>query len=606
MHSYSGKCLVIDLTTQKAETRGLPEGLLRSYLGGVGLGTRLLMEWVKPGTDPLSPNNALIFASSGLAGTMAPATSNHALVTKSPLTGFLSDSVSSGRWSLSLKRAGYDAIVVTGAASSPVYVFVDNEIVHFGKADHLSGESSPRTSEAIRRSIGDDRVQVASIGPAGENLVSYACIDDGYPPSHRGGAGAVMGSKKLKAIAIRGTKSVSVHDLHELERASVDLYARAQTKAVAKYRGFGTLDNLQSMNRLGALPTRNFRESSFEQADNLSGEYLATYCRVRANACPTCPIACEQLHRVPDGLYSGTEAMLDYQSLAALGPLCGISDIPAILKAVGLCQLYGMDTVSTGSSIAWAMESFEEGAFTKDDTEGIDLSFGNSDAMLGMVERIGKRNGLGKLLAEGTKRASAKLGRGSAQWAMHSKGLELSGCDPRSAEGQALWSAIGLQAQCHDCCPCWVLDMDSSADVSTSNKDMEDLAAISESLMICHLMRGCFNDFLSEGAYLYALATGIEVTPSELKQAGERINNLKKAFNIREGWRRIDDWLPPRLFEEARPPGKKTGNVLSEKKLEAMIDDYYRVRGWTAEGLVPIEKLETLRMDDILETVMRS
>jgi len=581
----------------------LPDSLLRSYLGGVGLGARLLTEWARPGTNPLDSDNPIVFASSGLAGTIAPATSNHAVVTKSPLTGFLSDSVSSGRWSLSLKHAGYDALLIAGAASSPVYVFVDNEVVHFSTADHLSGESSPRTSEAIRRHIGDERVQVAAIGPAGENLVSYASIDDGYPPSHRGGAGAVMGSKKLKAIAIRGTRSVSVHDLHGLESATIDLHSKTRGEATANYRDFGTPGNLLAVDQLGALPTRNFRESSFEGVENLTGEYLARYCRVRANACPTCPIACKQLHRMPDGLYPGVEVTLDYQSLAALGPLCGINDIHAILKAVELCQLYGIDTVSTGGSIAWAMESFEKGLLTKDDTAGVDLSFGNPDALLQMVERIAQRSGIGNLLAEGTMRASAKLGRGSEKWAVHSKGLELSGYDPRRAEGQALWFAVGLQAQSDTCCPCWVLDQDSASDPSLSNQEREDLAAIFESLMVCALMRSCFQDFLSEAAHLYALATGIKLSPEEMKQAGERINNLKKAFNIREGWTRTHDWLPPRLFEGAASSAKETQNLLSEKRLHELIDFYYQARGWTPEGLIPIEKFKSLEMGDVLETV---
>lgn len=599
MHSYSSKCLVIDLTEQKAVVRKLPESWLRSYLGGVGLGTRLLFEWVKPKTDPLSPDNVIIFASGGLAGTMAPASSNHAIVTKSPLTGFLSDSVASGHWSLSLKRTGFDALVVTGAASTPIYLLVDNEAAHFKKADHLSGKSAPQTSEEIRRHLADDRIQVASIGPGGENLVCYASISDGYPLSQRGGAGAVMGSKKLKAIAIRGTKPISAYDLPALERASIELYGKAQPDAVSKSRRSETLDCLQAVNRSGALPTGNFQECTFAGADRLSWEHT-----VKAIACPTCPIACRHLLRVVDGPYAGAEAALDYQTLAALGPLCRVDDMPAILKASELCQLYGLDTVSTGGSIAWAMESFERGLFTRDDTEGIDLSFGNADALVEMVERIGKSEGIGSVLAEGTKRASSRLGRNSEKWAMHCKGLEIAGCDPRGAEEQALSSAIGLQTESLSCPLCSTRNADPPTNMSLRNQEREDLAAIFASLMICDLTRDCFQDPLTEAAHLYASATGMDLTPADLRLAGERVNTLKKAFNIREGWRRSDDSLPPRLLEDTPCPKKRKSDVLSGNKLQAMIDDYYQTRGWTAEGRMPLSKLRALGMDDLLDMAM--
>jgi aldehyde:ferredoxin oxidoreductase len=598
LDSYSGKCLVIDLTTRRAETRGLPESLLRSYLGGAGLGTRLLAEWVAPGTAPLSPGNVVVFASSALAGTVAPCSSNHATVTKSPLTGFLSDSVSSGHWSLSLKRAGYDALIVTGAAESPAYLLVDDEIVHFNTAGHLWGRNSAETAEEIRRYVGDERVRVAAIGPAGERLIRYACIDDGYPLSHRGGAGAVMGSKKLKAIAVRGTKAVSVHDLCSLEEASLALHARVRTAPASKHRQSAILDCLLAINRLGALPARNFRKSSIEGTERLGEEKTDGYRLVKTLACPSCPVACRHLLQVIEGPYSGAAATLDYQTLAALGPLCGIDDMPAILKAAELCQRYGMDTVSTGGSIAWAMEGFESGLFTKEDTRGTDLSFGRSDALIEMVKQIGERQGIGDLLAEGTRRASVKLGRGSEQWVMHSKGLELSGCDPRTAQDQALWSAVGLQTESHDCPPCRGSAADPPGNAGSRNKAREDRAALFASLMICDQMSDCFQDFLPEAANLYRSATGIEISPAELERTGERISTLKKSFNIREGWKRTDDWLPARLLEDAASHEKARSGALSETKLKAMLDEYYEARGWTVEGLIPQSKLKALGLDN--------
>jgi aldehyde:ferredoxin oxidoreductase len=597
LDSYSGKYLAVDLTTRRAETRSLPQDLLQRCLGGVGLGTRLLAEWVAAGTAPLSPGNAIVFASSALAGTVAPCSSNHATVTKSPLTGFLSDSVSSGHWSLSLKRAGYDAVVVTGAAESPVYLFVNDEIIHFNAAEHLWGRNTQETSEEIRRHLGDDRVRVAAIGPAGERLVSYACIDDGHPLSHPGGAGAVMGAKKLKAIAIRGTRAVSVHDLRRLEEASLALNARAGT--AAKKGLSAILDCLLAVNGKDALPTMNFRESCFEGAAGLAREDKPGYRAVKASACPSCPLACRHLLQATAEPYAGAAATLDYRTLAALGPLCGIDSMPAILKAAELCRQYGMDSVSTGGCIAWAMESFERGLLAEKDTGGVHLSFGKADALMEMVRQIGERRGLGDLLEEGTRLAAARLGKGSEQWAMHSKGLEMSGCDPRRAETDALRLAIGLQNASHDCPPCLDSTIGPQSDPGSQNKAREDRAALFDSLVLCGQSEDCFQDFLPEAASLYAAATGVRLSSAELERTGERINALKKSFNIREGWKRSDDWLPPRLLEGVASAKKVKAGGLTETKLKAMLDDYYEARGWTAEGLIPRQKLKVLGLDDL-------
>ncbi len=611
MYSYSGKCLVVDLTTQSTRLEELPESLLSSYVGGVGLGTRLLLEKSTPGAEPLSPDNPVVFASSGLAGTMVPTASKHAVVTKSPLTGLVGDSLSSSHWSLALKRAGYDALIITGMASSWVSLFIDDDIVHFRKADHLLGKGSSQAEEAIRRETGDNRVRVASIGPGGERLVRYACIsNDSNRQAGRTGTGAVMGSKRLKAIAIRGTRPISVWDLDGLQKVCAGLYAKAQTPATEKYRILGTPANVLVLNRLSALPTRNFQQASFEGAEGISGEHLAECYLAKVTACATCPIACEHLYRVQDGPYAGLEMMLDYETLFALGPLCGISSVPAILKAAELCDFYGIDTISTGGCIAWAMECFEKGLLTTNDTQGLRLSFGNPDALVEMVERIGKRDGVGDLLAEGTRRASAQLKRGSEHWAIHSKGLELPGYDPRSMKTQALGFAVGLRGGCHNRSPSYEVDMSPGVDRLKAelgrgllNKEKEDFAAVLDSLILCKFMRRCFEDFFLEASQLYTLATGINMSPADLKQVGERVNNLKKAFNIREGWTHADDWLPPRMFKDPIPSGEAKGAVLSEIELRMMIDDYYRARGWTAEGLIPPRKLKELKMDDVTELI---
>jgi aldehyde:ferredoxin oxidoreductase len=591
LYSYSGKYLVIDLTSQRTEVRELPERLLRAYLGGAGLGTRLLPEWSKPGADALSPDNPIVFACGGLSGTMAPASACHAVVTKSPLTGFLTSSVSSGLWSLALKRTGYDALVITGAASSPVYLFIDDDKVHFRKADRLTGKGCPQTEAIIRQETGDSRVQVASIGPAGEALVRFATIKDGHRLPHRGGVGAVMGSKKLKAIAIRGTRPISVPDIGGMQKACTDLNAHLHQSAASRGE-LAPAACLLSDSQRCPLPARNYQQSISDGAGGLAAECTKEGYLLKVIACPTCPVACQHVYRVTDDPNSDEQVVLEKEALSALGPLCGMYSLPVILKAIELCQFYGLDPVSAGASVAWAMECFERGLLTSKDTQNLDLSFGSADGVVETIRRIGQRSGIGSILAEGVKRASAKIGQGSEHWAMHVKGLEIAGCDPRGTKSLALGLAVGLRTPTLD---------DSNGDSSSSVKDREDLAAACDSTAICPQALGHFRDLPQEAARLYTLATGTPTSAAEIMRAGERINNLKKAFNIREGWQHADDWLPPRLFKDPIPSGKSKGAVVSDKELPVAIDDYYRARGWTPDGLIPTEKVKALGMDDILE-----
>ena len=606
MYLYHGKILIINLTTRESRVEEISPSLLKGYLGGAGLATRLLYQYLPAGTDAFSPDNPLVFASSGLGGTMIPASSKHAVATKSPLTGLIGDSLSSSFWSLALKRTGFDAIIITGAAASPTYLFIDNEITHFKKAEHLWGKGSPETEGYIRSEIRDNRVAIASIGPGGENLVRYACItNDINRQAGRTGTGAVMGSKKLKAIALRGTQPIKVQNLEEVERISSDLIRKAQGPATEKYRVVGTPINVSVLNILSALPTRNFQQSSFEKAENISGERLAERYLTKVMACASCPVACGHIYTVADGACSGAQWELDYESLYALGPLCGIDHAWAIIKAAELCDHYGIDTISTGSSIAWAMECFDKSLLTKEDTGGIELTFGNHAALVAVIEKIGNRDGIGDLLADGVRLAASRLGRGSEQWAMHSKGLEIPGYDPRAMKTLALGFAVGLRGACHNRSPAYEVDMSGQVNRFKDEpgrgllvKEQEDFAAVFDSLILCKFIRKCFDNFYAEMAYLYSQATGLDITPSELKIAGERINNIKKAFNIREGWKRGDDWLPPRLFSDPVTEGEGKGTVISEEGLSLMIDDYYQARGWTDAGIVSEDKLRTLQLED--------
>ena len=601
--------LHIDLSAQRVSSFPLPPSYSQLFLGGIGLAVRLLWDYTPVGVDPFDPANPLVFAPGPLTGTLAPASAKHAVAAKSPLTGFVGDSLSGGAWSLALKRTGCDALVITGAASELTYIFIDDGRVHFRRADSLRGRGCYETEQAIRQELGDSTVRIAAIGPAGERLVRYAAIGNDYSrQAGRTGLGAIMGAKKLKAIAVRGTRPVAMGDGQALEALCLELYRRAQGPSTEKYRVLGTPGNVLMLNRLAALPTRNFQQSTFEWAEQVSGELLYDRNLVKITACATCPIACDHHYRGRDEPYAATHASLDYETLYALGPLCGVDHPSAIIRAAELCDHYGLDTISTGVSIAWAMECFERGILKRGDFDGLEPRFGNQVAMVTLVERIGRREGLGDVLAEGVKRAAAAVGGGSEQWAMHAKGLELPGYEPRAMKTLALGYAVGTRGACHNRSAAYEVDMSARVDRLQAGPErgamameQEDFAAVLDSLGLCKFLRRCFTDFYAEAAALYTLATGLEMDAQGLKRVGERVSNLKKAYNIRQGWSRHDDWLPPRVFREPLPTGVARGAVLTESELNMMIDAYYRARGWTAEGLIPKEKLRELSLEDLIQ-----
>ncbi|MBM4463765.1 MAG: aldehyde:ferredoxin oxidoreductase, partial [Chloroflexi bacterium] len=406
------------------------------------------------------------------------------------------------------------------------------------------------------------------------------------------------------AIAIRGTGAVKVADMAQLEAMTLDIYRKAQTAATEKYRVLGTLSNVLTLNRLAAMPTRNFQSSVFEGAEKISGEYLLEHYQPKIVACGACPIACEHIFQLGEGPYAGTKVRVEYESLYALGPLCGIDDAQIIIRACDLCDSYGMDTLSTGGCIAWAMECYERGLLSKQDTGGVELTFGNGQAVLAMINQIGNNEGLGRLLSQGVRRASAEVGHGSEYWAMHSKGLEIPGYDPRSMKTMALGYATGLRGACHNRSAAYEVDMMPDIDRLKGDRERgamavvkENFAAVLDSLIICKFLRRCFDAFYEDIAKMYTLVTGIEFSQSDIALVGERVNNLKKVFNIREGWKPGDDWLPPRIFRDALPDGVAKGVVLTENELREMIEGYYEARGWTREGLVPEAKLRELGIE---------
>lgn len=608
MYGYHGKVMVIELANQSVRWEALEEDVLVRFLGGTGLGAYLLYAYCPPGVDPLSPENPLIFATSPLVGSRLTTSSKFAVVTKSPLTGFIGDSLSSSFLATELKKTGFDAIVVTGRASSPTLLVITDDSVEFLDASHLAGMSTSKSEEAVKAQLGG-MYRVASIGPAGENLVRFASIaNDGGRQAGRTGPGAVMGSKNLKAIAVRGRKMVSFADPNALGVIRADLSRRSLGDATEKYRTLGTLANVSVFNRLGTLPTRNFQQSTFEGAEAVSGETFRTSHHVRNAHCANCTIGCEHIVTTTDNGRDATGRM-EYESSFALGPLVGVADANTVIRASRLCDEMGMDTISAGGSVAWAMECFENGLLTANDADGIDLRFGDGRALLAALQMIAHRTSLGDILAEGSRRASETLGNGSQNWAMHVKGLEMPGYEPRSLKTMALALSVSTRGACHNRSSAYEADFSNRVDRLTVDDERgritmegEDYSAVLDSLIWCKFLRKAFADFYGESASIYERLTGWATTPEDLAQAGERINNLKKLFNIREGWTRADDTLPERVFVEALPNGAVKGVGLTRADVDMMIDGYYRARGWTEDGLIPYGKIDGLELRDVVQS----
>jgi len=610
MHAYTGKILHVDMTTQTTRVQTVEPEFLKKYLGGVGLATRLVYDNTPAGCDPLGPDNTLCFACSAFAGTPIPVGTKHGVAAKSPLTGFIGDSLSGSHFSEMLRRAGWDGLVIKGQAPRWTLLFIDDDRVSFMDASAYLGQGAVEVQSVIRDRLGDENVRVSAIGPAGENLVRFASIDNDGRQVGRTGNGAVMGSKRIKAIAIRGTRPVTVADPKGLMEAGLKLIKTSQGPGTLKYRSLGTPSNVLNMNAIGVLPTRNFSETTFEHADTISGEYLRDHFKVKAVACSGCSIACEQWGVVREGKYKGAKIGLDYEPLFAVGSNCGIGTLPPIIKLVEMADDLGLDAMSAGVVISWAMECYEKGLLTREDCDGLECNFGNEDAAIALMEKIAHRDGIGDLLAEGTKRASEKLGKGSEHFAMHCKGLEMPGYDVRSLKTFAAGLAVGTRGACHNRSLAYELDIKGVVDRFTAEPgrgplmvENENFACVLDCLVLCKFLRNCFDDFNTDVARIYTMTTGIDLTPEELLAVGERVWNLKKAFNIREGWTRADDTLPPRVLNDPIPAGPSKGSYVTAEELDMLIGDYYQARGWTDEGLIPRSKLIELGLEDIADEI---
>jgi len=615
LHGYAGRVLHVDLSTGKTHVEPLNEDYARKYIGGIGLGMRMWLDHSKPGVEPFSPENPLIISTGPISGTMWPTGGNgHAFVAKSPQTYGVGEAKAHGSFGTELKRAGYDVVIFKGKAERPSYVWIDDDSVQVLDAANLMGKSPAATEDAIREELGDYYIRVAAIGVAGEKLSRIACIiNDKTRAAGRTGLGAVMGSKNLKAVAVRGTRDITVEKLDEFMEYVKEFHERMKGPAAQKYRTLGTPENVLVHNSLACMPTRNYNNASFEGAEKVSGEVLNEKYVAKIIGCSSCAMRCEHMCVVTEGPYKNTMTRMEYETLWALGPYCGVDRLDAIIKGMELSNHYGVDAISAGVIAGFAMDCYENGILTQKELDGIDARFGNAEAMVQLVEKIGKCEGIGSILTEGVKVAAQKIGKGAEKLAQHIKGVEVTGYDLRCLKTAALGFAVSFRGADHNRHGAYAFDVKGKVNRLIAEKGrgkmvkgMEDSYAVIDSLIVCKFSRGTYYKEFEDMAKLYALVTGFAMTPEDLRLAGERINNVGRLFNVREGLGRKDDTLPWKVMHLPIPDeGPSKGAMVTQAELDLLLDDYYEARGWTREGVPTSEKLKELGMDDLIHITER-
>ena len=591
-HGYHGRYLRIDVSSGAAEAISLSDSVLRRFLGGSGLGAYLLLAESGARPDPLAAEMPIAFVFSPLVGSPITTSAKFAVVCKSPLTGRFNDALASSGFAIAGKKTGFDALVIRGRASKPIVLVVDEGTVRFQCAASVWGQSTTRSAQLLRDQL-EHGYELATIGPAGEQLVRYASISHDGRHAGRGGSGALLGSKNIKAIAVRGSHRCAWHQPAQLARYASEISVRSFGPATAKYRELGTASNLLAFNRLHVLPTHNFQQATFDEAVSLAPETIEqTRSRARAS-CKACTIGCEHLYQLST---TDTKVRVEYENLFALGPLCGISDADAVMAASQRCDELGIDTISTGGTIAFAMECAQRGLLAEPW-----LRFGDAAAMLEAIELIGRREGLGDQLAEGSRSLAESIGAEAMKFAPQVKGLELPGYEPRTLQTMALGLAVGTRGADHNRSSAYEVDFSSQVDRRNVSDEAvglaieaENKAALLDSLILCKFLRGVFDDLWHESAEMLRMITGWDVDDRELQATAARIISTKKRFNILAGWTPEEDTLPDRFFDDALPDDPAR---LSRDRLGKLIGSYNLARGWTEDGFIPPETLQALGID---------
>ena len=613
LFGYNGKILRINLTYGTAKTESIDEAFCRKHIGGAGFVSYFLLKEVEPGIDPLGPENRLVFATGPLTGIPLPGSGRHCVGAKSPLTGGFAKSEVGEYWGAELKRAGFDALIIHGKSPKPVYVWINDGKAEIKDATHLWGQYTKETEEAIKKELNNKKIRTAMIGPGGENLVKFSCIMHGTRnAAGRGGLGAIMGSKNLKAIAVRGTQSPTMarpDGVKKLKHWIVD-----NMNKVSTLRNFGTGANMDGYERLGNLPIRNFRDGDFPEAHKLGAQTIKDTIRIGMEGCYACPVRCRKVVElndpyVVDPAYGGPE----YETLGGLGSNCGIDDLSTVSRASALCNAYAIDTLSTGGTIAFAMECYENGLITTEETSGIELTFGNGEAMLQMIDKIARREGIGDLLAEGSARAAKTIGKGAEAFSIQVKNLELAMHEPRLNKALALGYMVNPHGADH-CCNMIDISFNDNADtpmvtikdavpLGFSSVPFEDIGPkkiallkiaqlkriILDSLTLCHFLPYSYEQV----ADVTAAVTGWNTSVMEQLRVAERTLTMARMFNVRQGFTDEDDKLPSRFFSPTTA-GALSNTSLDPDQLDQAKKYYYNLMGWNSKGVPTPEKLEEL------------
>jgi aldehyde:ferredoxin oxidoreductase len=620
---YMGRILRIDLSSRQARQEPLEEGNVKALLGGRGLAAKYYWDEIGPEVEPLSAENKLIFMTGPVTGVRLPTSTKFQLATRSPATGIYLCTNSSGDFGPYLKRAGFDSLIVEGRAESWTYVSIRDDRVEFHDAAPLLGTSTSECQRLMKEAAraagsraagggadGGGRALPAaalSIGPAGERAVALSCIGVDERFFGRGGPGAVMGWKRLKGIVVQGSGTIPIAD----EAAVREIYRAAAANlknSRASHTEYGTPQFVESLNELGCLPTRNFQTSWFEGAEKIDAHAMVEGYTVRNSACFMCPIACGKVNEVRKGPFSGARARTEYETVAMLGSNCGIDDFGAIVRAAELCDELGIDTISTGSAIALTMELFEKGLITSQDTEGIEARFGNAEALVSLVTLIAEQRGIGALLAEGM----GSVQRKRPEWKPYIlavKGQSFSAYEPRGFHGNSLTFGTASRGACHSVGG-WTVrhelfskDYDRFATRGKGKlvKTVQDNRAYVDSLGVCTVARSSMGFSDSPSGQALEAVTGWGFTP-QLLEIGERIYNLERVILNREGVRRADDQMPERIMNDPIQSGPVQGRRVTREMYNEMLDEYYRERGWDADGVVREETLQTLGLSALLGT----
>jgi aldehyde:ferredoxin oxidoreductase len=607
---FTGKVLRVDLTADKVAVEPTRMEWAKQYIGGKGLGARYLYDELKPGTDPLSPDNPLMIWTGPLVGTMVPLTSRYVVITKSPLSGTFLDTYAGGYFGPELKYAGFDGIIVKGRATKPSYLWVNDGKAEIRDAGNVWGKDMFKTEEILRDEVGHKFARVAGIGQAGEKLSRIAGVtSDITRNAGRGGAGAVFGSKNLKAVVAKGSLGVEVPKIDEFMRMAREML---WTDVVDNPDNAGMITDgtpiIVDMSQDAAiLPTNNWHSGQFDGYQGIDSDALKTRVFVRKKACFSCGLACGSYAKVRDGMFKGSSTEgPEYETLGVAGSNCGIRNIEAIVKFAEECDRLGLDTMSAGSAIGFAMDLFEKGIITKEDTGGLDLKFGNEEAYAKMPEMIAMRSTkIGDLLAEGSLRAARAIGKDTEKLVMHSKGSEYPAYDPRGSIGMALAYATSDRGADHN--RAWPVASDAYGDGDPWSTEGKAQTCHDEQILKSYKWSMIFCDFYGVSAenmaMYYTAVTGLPADADWLNGVGVRIWNLVRAFNVREGFSRKDDTMPDRMETEPLPSGKTQGKFVSREAFEKMLSEYYELWGWDEQGRPTKKTLEDAGLSEIVGTL---